>query len=113
MHELSLCRDLVAMVAEVAAAENATKVKTISLELGPFAHIEPNSILFCFDAVAEGTLAAGAKLEIIRTPARALCPKCRHQQMLTERFQSCELCDYFPIELVNGNEFVLKSLEVC
>lgn len=64
MHELSLTREIVSIACEAAAGQ---RVHTITLDIGQLACVSPDALEFCFDAVAQGTLAEGARLLIRRT----------------------------------------------
>jgi hydrogenase nickel incorporation protein HypA/HybF len=61
MHELSLTREIVAIICEAAAGH---RVRQVTLEIGKLSSVMPDAIEFCFDAVAEGTLAELARLDI-------------------------------------------------
>lgn len=69
MHELSLTRSVVAIVAEAAAGRRVTRV---TLEVGARAGVMAQAIVFCFDVVARGTPVEGAVLEILETPGEVL-----------------------------------------
>ncbi len=112
MHELSICRDLVALIVEATVNENVEEVKTVFLELGKFSHLEESSLMFSFEAVAAGTIASKATLSINRCEGVGRCTVCEHQQTLIERFETCKKCGEFPITLVDGDQMRLKSLEV-
>jgi len=62
MHELGLTRSIVSIVSEHAGTR---RVRRVRLAIGPLACVEPRALSFCFDIVAEGTVLAGAALEII------------------------------------------------
>jgi hydrogenase nickel incorporation protein HypA/HybF len=64
MHELSLTREIVAIVCNAA---NGRQVHMVTLEIGRQTCVSPDALEFCFDAVAQGTLAQGARLHIHRT----------------------------------------------
>jgi hydrogenase nickel incorporation protein HypA/HybF len=64
MHELALTREIVAIVCDAA---NGRQVHTVNLEIGRLTCVSPDALEFCFDAVAQGTLAQGARLQIRRT----------------------------------------------
>jgi hydrogenase nickel incorporation protein HypA/HybF len=64
MHELALTREIVAIVCQAAAGR---RVHTIALEIGEWSCAAPDAIEFCFQAVAQGTCAADARLDIHRT----------------------------------------------
>jgi hydrogenase nickel incorporation protein HypA/HybF len=64
MHELSLTQNVVAIVAEAAGRR---RVKRVTLEVGTLAGVLTDSIAFCFDVVARGTVVEGAALDIVST----------------------------------------------
>jgi hydrogenase nickel incorporation protein HypA/HybF len=69
MHELSLTREIVAIACQAAGDR---RIHTVTLEIGRQACIAPDAIEFCFAAVAQGTLAQGARLAIHRSEGDAL-----------------------------------------
>ena len=73
MHELSIARNIVAIVCERAGV---TPVKRVTLEVGALSGVMAEAIAFCFPIVAEGTACAGALLEIREIAARARCRTC-------------------------------------
>ena len=72
MHELSLTRNVVSIVAEHA---NGRKVCRVRLAIGPLACVERRALSFCFDLVAEGTVLAGASLEFLEAEGDTLLIK--------------------------------------
>ena len=62
MHELSLTRNVVSIVAEHAKGR---KVRRVRLAIGPLACVERRALTFCFELVAEGTALAGARLDFL------------------------------------------------
>ncbi len=67
MHELSITRNIVAIVSEAASGR---RVRHVTLEIGRLSGVMADAVRFCFDIVAEGTVVAEATLEI-REPAGA------------------------------------------
>lgn len=65
MHEGTLIRDLVHRVVKIAEAENATRVTAVSIRVGDFSHASPEHLREHFVHEAHGTLAAGARLDIV------------------------------------------------
>ncbi len=64
MHELSIARNIVAIVCDSAGSR---PVKRVTLEVGARAGVLADAIAFCFPIVADGTVCAGARLEIRAT----------------------------------------------
>ena len=72
MHELSITRNVVAIVSERAVGQRVTRVR---LEIGRLSAVVPDSIRFCFDICAQGTPLEGAELEIVESPGQELLIK--------------------------------------
>jgi hydrogenase nickel incorporation protein HypA/HybF len=72
VHELSITRNVVAIVSERAEGQRVTRVR---LEIGRLSAVVPDSIRFCFDICAQGTPLAGAELEIVESAGQELLIK--------------------------------------
>ena len=72
MHELSLTRNVVSIVAEHAKGR---KVRRVRLAIGPLACVERRALTFCFELAAEGTVLAGASLEFLEAEGDTLLIK--------------------------------------
>jgi hydrogenase nickel incorporation protein HypA/HybF len=112
MHEMSLCQGVVRILEEQAAAHDYKRVRTVRLEIGPLATIEPEALKFCFDAAARGTLAENAKLDIITTAASAWCFSCGETVTISERNGVCPSCGGYQLQVTGGDELRIKELEV-
>jgi hydrogenase nickel incorporation protein HypA/HybF len=108
MHELSLVRDLVDSIAERCAGRRVTRV---ILEVGKLAAVVPDAMLFCFELCVAGTVAEGAKLEILETPGAARCRACGVGLAVDNYFETCA-CGSGDLELLAGTELRLKAVEV-
>ncbi|MDD3580979.1 MAG: hydrogenase maturation nickel metallochaperone HypA [Desulfobacca sp.] len=64
MHELTLINDLLNKIDTLARAQQASKVVSLTLQLGPLAHISPEHLRHHFYQAATGTVAEGARLDI-------------------------------------------------
>jgi len=112
MHEMSLCEGVVQLIEDQSRAQNFSKVKTVWLEIGELAGVETEAMRFSFDAVAKGSVADSAKLEIIDIPGRARCPACARDVQVAARYDDCPDCGHYPLEIIAGEEMRIKELEV-
>jgi hydrogenase nickel incorporation protein HypA/HybF len=112
MHEMSLCQSVVGIVEDAARKQPFGKVRSIVLELGALGHVAPEAMLFCFEAVSEGTLAQGATLVIERIPGAGRCLDCGKTVELTERFGACPLCGQHRVQMTAGDELRVREMEV-
>jgi len=112
MHEMALAQGIVDLIADEARKQSFALVKTVRLEIGALAHVEPEALRFCFDAVARGTLAEGAGLDILSAPGEAWCFDCSAPVAVYERFGACPACGGFRLQVTTGGEMQVKELEV-
>ena len=113
MHEMSLCEGILGILEDQAAVQQYQRVKTVWLEIGVLSGVEPDAMLFSFDAVCHGTLAEGSRLEIIPVPGRAWCMACAHEVSVSERHQPCPDCGRYQLQVTAGDEMRIKELEVA
>lgn len=109
MHELSITRNVVAVVTERAAGLRVTRVK---LEIGCLSAVSPDAIRFCFDVCAADTPLAGARLEIDEIQGRASCESCGMKFALTVLAGRCPGCGDAALHVIAGRELNIKEMEV-
>jgi hydrogenase nickel incorporation protein HypA/HybF len=112
MHEMALTESIVDILSEEARRQGFGRVRVVRLEIGALAHVEPAALSFCFDAVARGTVAEGAALDIIRAPGEGWCLDCGKTVPLTERFGACPDCGGRRVQMTAGDELRIQELEV-
>lgn len=112
MHEMSLADGVLRVIEDSAEANGFSRVKTVWLEIGALAGVEAEALRFCFDAAVKGTLAEGARLEIVATEGRGRCFSCGETVAIQLRYDLCPLCGGCPVEPTGGMEMRVKELEV-
>jgi hydrogenase nickel incorporation protein HypA/HybF len=112
MHEMAVAEGVLQVVEDAARGQGFSTVRALRLEIGELAAVEVEALRFCFDAVARGTLAEGARLEIVATAGRGRCRQCRQEVPLKARFDACPLCGGYRVEVTAGTEMRVKELEV-
>jgi hydrogenase nickel incorporation protein HypA/HybF len=113
MHEMSLTEGVVRILEEQAATHGFSTVKTVWLEIGELSQVDPDSMLFCFSAVAKGSaVARDAVLEVVRVPGAAICLSCVETVAVANRFDPCPQCGAFGLQITAGGEMKIKELEV-
>ncbi len=113
MHELSLCEGVIRVLEESARREGFERVLTVWLEIGALAGVEIEAMRFGWEAVKRGTLAEGARLEIIEVPGRAWCLPCGGTVEIDQRFDPCPRCGGYQLQVTGGEELRVKELEVA
>jgi hydrogenase nickel incorporation protein HypA/HybF len=83
------------------------------LRIGALSGVVPEALQFAFEALSEGTPAAGAKLTIEPVPARFWCEHCRQEFPSARLIPECPVCGNHSRNLRAGRELELASLEVA
>jgi hydrogenase nickel incorporation protein HypA/HybF len=112
MHEMSLAEGVVQIIEDAARDQGFSKVKTVFLEIGWLSSVEPDAMAFCFDAVSRGTIAEGAKLEVIDVPGAGQCLSCGKTVEISAVFDPCPECGGYPVHPTAGTEMRVRELEV-
>ena len=64
MHELSMIKDLIHKIEEIAKNEKATQIDCVRVKLGALAHCSPEHFQEHYEEASLGSIAHGAKLDI-------------------------------------------------
>ena len=112
MHEMSLAEGVLQVIEDAAQAQGFQRVSAVWLEIGQLSGVEPEAMRFCFDAVIAGSLAEGARLEIVNTPGTGWCMVCAKTFPLAEVFGACPACGGHQMQVNGGTEMRVKELEV-
>lgn len=112
MHEVSICEGIRGVIEEQALTHGFTSVLRITLEIGAFAGVEQAALRFGFDAVMRGSVAEGARLEIIDLPGRARCYDCEDVVDIMDLLACCPRCGGQRLLPEGGNEMRIKDMEV-
>ena len=113
MHELSLAEGVLQIVEEAARTQSFSRVVAVVLEIGQLSSVESEAMRFCFDVVIRGSVAEGARLEIVNTPGLAWCMKCSKDVALETRHDACPECGSYQLQITGGTEMRVKELEVA
>jgi len=109
---MSLAEDVLQLINEASVKDQFSKVVTVWLEIGQLSSVEPQSIAFCFDAVKRGSVAAGARLEILSLPGVGCCLDCAQSVPMVDVFGECPQCGGCRVKITGGTEMRVKELEV-
>ena len=105
---MALTQSVVDAVCEHA---DGRRVHSVRVEVGALCAVVPDAMTFCFDLVTEGTVAAGATLEIDLRPGEARCRRCGAGFELTDPILLCA-CGSADVEVLAGRDLRILSMEV-
>lgn len=90
MHEASLAVEVVRILE--AQADRLRVITRVALEVGALACVDATTLRAAVETAVRGTLADGAVVEVIMTPARARCGACGHEEEPPDRITPCSAC---------------------
>ena len=112
MHEISLIQSMLDIAFSQAQIQGVNRIHQLNLRVGEIAGVVPEALEFAFASCTEGTIAAGAKLEIEWVKAVCYCPECHAEFTPLDWIYVCPRCDRISHEIRQGRELQLISLEV-
>lgn len=102
----------VAMAIEAAQAQGAARIHVLRMRVGALSGVVTESLEFAFELVCQGTIAAGARLEVENIPLACWCASCAAEFTGGDDFTVCPRCQTPSADLRRGRELEIASLEV-
>jgi hydrogenase nickel incorporation protein HypA/HybF len=112
MHEMSLAESVLQIIENAARNQDFRRVKVVYVEIGKLSCIEPEALRFAFDAVTDGSIAHGAKLEIVEIPGQGVCLECSAEVTVAARDDACPSCGSCKLRVSGGEDMRVRELEV-
>lgn len=114
MHELPVMQQVLEIVLRHARKNQVQHVLAVHIEVGTLSDLQEVWMQRYFDQLSQNTLAAGARLCILRKPAVMSCRDCAQQ--FQADFQTgadllCAHCGSRSLKLVSGREYTVLNLE--
>lgn len=109
MHELSLSR---AILETVLRNAEGRRVSSVRLRVGALRQVVPSTLAFYFELNARGTPCEAARLEQEAVPAMLRCEACATHWHLEKASFRCPDCGSGKVQVINGEEFEIESIEV-
>ena len=110
MHELSLSQSIGQIVRKHAAGRT---VEVVHLQVGQLRQVVPDSLVYCWGLVNEGTECEGSVLDIDHVPASIRCDDCGATTVLQQMRMSCGSCGSSRVLVTAGEEFLVTSIELA
>lgn len=96
------------------AAENVRPacIKVVRVSIGPLTGTEPTLVRYAFDALKAGMGLKHCELEIDEQKLIALCRQCNMSFEILNFVFRCPYCDCGSVQITQGDQFLLTSIEV-
>ncbi|MEZ5064982.1 MAG: hydrogenase maturation nickel metallochaperone HypA [bacterium] len=111
MYELTLASSIVELVRSEQRAHARGLPRRISVRVGEFSGVDPETLRSGVEALVRETDLAGMKLEIEKVPHRRQCPTCRREYDASPWDPRCPECGDTHTVLTSGNELDVRVLE--
>ena len=113
MHELGVVFHIIKNLENVAAENHVEKINKVVLSLGEVSTVIPKYLIDCWKwASDKNELVRGAELSVETIPAVTYCEDCEETYATVEYGRTCPHCGSENTYLVQGNEFMIKEIEV-
>lgn len=112
MHELTICENLIAMLAAERRKRGFHAVTRLRLEIGRLSCLDPEALRYAFDISVRDTFLHGATLEIERPGGRATCLDCGAAVEVDTRLDACPRCGGARLDPTGGDQMRLIEMEI-
>ena len=112
MHSLAIAQSILQAALLEAEKYDAKRIKAIGVKIGDDTFMEPDALQFCLEAMAKGTIAEGAQIEIELVGTTARCPECALVFPVEGHPPIFPRGDDGNPEMLTGREFHLVTLEL-
>ncbi|MDD3354755.1 hydrogenase maturation nickel metallochaperone HypA [Zoogloea sp.] len=112
MHEMSLAENIRQIIEEAGCRQGFGRVRTVILEVGALAAVEPESLRFCFDLVMKDSIADGARLQIDSVPGQGQCLQCGKTVPVAALYDPCPCCGCYEVQATLGTGMRVRELEI-
>ncbi|MEU1882626.1 hydrogenase maturation nickel metallochaperone HypA [Streptosporangium sp. NPDC020072] len=108
MHEFGVAEAILIAVEERAEGRRVGRAR---VHAGALLRVTEPEINHAFAKVAEGSLAEGAKVELLIVPAQLICRRCGQTAAAFVPRSVCVECDGTDVETVGGDDLFLDSVQ--
>lgn len=120
MHEISIAGAIIDSVLDAANKNCAKKVEEVFIEVGELTALNPDQLEFIFQTITKGTVAEGAKYNILTVKPLVSCKSCSYGGPI-ETYEKlhfflpiikCPKCGNPDVEIVAGRECCVKKIKI-
>ncbi|MRI58648.1 MAG: hydrogenase maturation nickel metallochaperone HypA [Epsilonproteobacteria bacterium] len=114
MHEYSIVQSLLDIIEESARRHGAKRVNRVVVKIGVLSGVEPHLLKVAFDTFKEASICRDAAMEMVIQPIVARCKECGEVSEFErgEIFFECRKCGGVELDIIDGEDMILQSLEM-
>jgi hydrogenase nickel incorporation protein HypA/HybF len=107
---MAIAVELMEQLERLADEHAVVRFESVRVQAGVLRGIVPEALDMAFKAASEGTRAEGAALELEILPAAVRCRRCDLRFEPEPDSYLCERCGRADVELLGGNEILLRNV---
>lgn len=112
MHEYSIVQSLLESCEEHAKQNDAKEITKVVVKIGVLSGVEPNLLETAFNTFKEKTVCHNAQFVVDIQQIVIECLDCQTTSTLSQREFTCPKCQSINIDVKEGEEMYLMSLEM-
>ena len=112
MHEYSIVQALLEQCEKYVVENEAQTVTKVVIKIGKMSGVEPHLLESAFETFKEKTVCDGAEFVMNVQPLTIKCNACERTSELQEIYYRCPECKSLDVQVVDGEDMMLMSLEM-
>lgn len=112
MHELAITQNILDIAINEARAAQANQITKIRLSIGELSGVVGECVQFYFDFLKKDSIAENATIDFETVPAKLRCRDCQTSFQLNDSYWSCPCCHSTNVEIIEGQNCFIESIEV-
>jgi len=109
---MSIAEGIVEILKEEMRKHNAKGLKTVTLQVGRLSMVVPESLIFCFRVLVEGTELEGTELLVETVPLKGICQDCGKPFESPNYIFECPVCQGPNLRLTDGQGIYISEMEI-
>lgn len=109
---MSLMGGVFNVIEQTLSQHKIKRVLQVKLKVGELTNAEPEALSMAFEAYSKDTLCEGAELIVERISVQGRCQTCHEEFPVVTMLFLCPKCRNSGIDVIQGEELLLESLEV-
>jgi len=109
---MSLAMSIIDIALAEAEKAEASTITEVEIEVGQLAGVLPESLEFCLEAAARGTMAEACSFALLSLPGAGHCLSCQHEVTISEFPAQCPDCGGFAVQITGGTELKIRSISI-
>ncbi len=114
MHELGVVFHVIDSLNKIAEEQKIEKITKVTLQIGEVSTVIPYQLTDCWNwAVKKETVLKDCPVVVEQIPAVTQCNGCNKTYETVKYGKICPFCKSEDTYLLQGNEFIIKEIEVA